>query len=511
MANWVGALEAYNPYITQIPTEAFTKVGIAKQQLYESGIEKVQSSVDRVAGLDIANEGGRQYLRSRVDELTKNLNKYSNVDFSNANNVSQLVSLAKPLYQDENIVNDVINTGVYRKWSKEASENFKNGKMELGQFARESADASKWLNSNSAGADYTGRATPNTATKKELTDRIVKAKKAGFEKNEYVYDRGYSIDTPYYIKSTDKHYSEADFNNFVSDALMSSKDREMLQNDHWYENQGVPTPDLQKQDIEMYQSKIDANNKRIENIKNDPLLYAGNKKVESQKVIDDLTAYNKQLSEGKIKFLKNLNLSDPTSRDVFHRDLAETRYMNSLHIMMDETHKEEYQKNEQWFEDKKLQIELAKEAVKATTKAESIGKKKGTLDEQINEVSAFTPVLPNAPKTELSLNVIQKGWQMKNDEINTAMNGLVGKLQENGVDMSQFIAGWDQVQVGNKAGASMNVPRFKDQASKDKFYNMVAGINFAYTKEAEDGHIDNKSFSPQRSERTQGHLPFYLG
>src|SRR5690606_29674989 len=109
MANFVGAITEFNPYIQQIPTEAYTKVGMFKEQMYEAGVAKVQDSIDKIAGLDIANEGGKQYLRARVDELTKSLNKYAMVDFSNPNNVSQLVSLARPLYQDKNIVNDVIN------------------------------------------------------------------------------------------------------------------------------------------------------------------------------------------------------------------------------------------------------------------------------------------------------------------------------------------------------------------------------------------------------------------
>lgn len=496
MANFIGAIEQFNPYIQQIPTEAYTKVGMFKEQQYQAGVQKVQDTVDKVAGLDIANEGGRNYLKARVSELTGALNKYSHVDFSNPDNVSQLSSLAKPLYQDENIVNDVINTGVYRKWNKEAGEAFKSGKMELGQYARENSDASQWLTSQSAGSKYTGRSTPNLATRKDLLDRIVKAKKDAFDKNEYVYDINYSKDTPYYVKSTNKYYNEADFNNFVTDALMSSKDREMLMNEHWFENQGVPTETLQKEDILMYQSKIQANNKRIQEIQNDPLLYSGDKKTESQKVIDDLRTYNDQLKKGKIKFLQELNLADPTSRDVFHRDIAESRFVNSLDILRDEVRKEELVKNEQWFKDKELEIELSKEAAKARAAGTTTGKqKKENVEEQIGEVAVYTPVDANSPKTQLSLNTIQRGWNIKNDEITNSMNGLIGKLQENGVDMSQFIAGWDQVQIGTKAGASMNVPRFKDQASKDRFYNMVAGLNFAYTKEAQDGHMDNKSFS----------------
>jgi len=497
MASFVGAIEQFNPYIQQIPTEAYMKVGMFKEQQYQAGVEKVQDNIDKIAGLDIANEGGRNYLKARIDELTSSLNKYSMVDFSNPNNVTQLVSLAKPLYQDENIVNDVINTGVYRKWNKDASDAYKSGKMELGQYMRESSDVSSWLNSKAAGAQYTGRSTPNTATKKEMVDRIIKTKKDGLEKSEYVYDISYSKDTPYYVKSTNKYYSEADFNNFITESIMTDKDREVLMNEHWYENMGKSTLQLQQEDLLLYQNKIDANNAQIDRIINDPLLYAGDKKVEAQKVIDDLKTYNKTLSEGKIKFLQELNLADPSTRDVFHRDLSESRFVSSLTILRDEIKKEELQKNDQWFLEKGKELDATLEAIKKSSSGTTgTSTTKKSLDQTLtNEVAVYTPVDPNAPKTELSLGVIQKGWQKKNDEVVATMNSLIGKLQQNGVDMSQFIAGWDQVNIGTKSGAAVNVPRFKDPQSKEKFYNMIAGLNFAYTKEAEDGHLDNKSFT----------------
>lgn len=510
MASFIGALESYNPYVQQIPTDAYVKVGMFKEQEYQAGVKRVQDTIDNIAGLDIANEGGRQYLRARVDELTKSLNKYSAIDFSNVNNVSQLVGLAKPLYQDDNIVTDVINTGIYRKWAKDAGEAFKNNRMQTGQYFREMTDANVWLNSKSAGSSYTGRQAPNTATKKELLDRIVKYKKDGVDMNEFVYDIKYSKDTPYYVKSTNKYYSEADFNNFVADAVMSDKDREMLMNEHWYENQGVPTEVLQKQDLQMYQDKINANIKRIDEIKNDPLLYAGDRKAESQAVIDDLTNYNKQLSEGKVKFLQELNLNDPTSRDVFHRDLAETRFQNSLGILRNQVQKEELQKNEQWFLEKKGEIDAALESLKnAGGKGTGTGtgteKTKKTLDENINEVAVYTPAEGDAPKTQVTLSVIQSGWNVKQQEVNSAMNTLIGKLGENGVNVNEYVAGWDQVQDPNHAGASIQVPRFKDEGAKTKFYNLVAGLNYAYTKEAEDGHIDNQSFTKWVKENFAGY------
>lgn len=501
MASYVGAITDFNPYIQQIPTEAYTKVGMFKEQQYEAGIAKIQDSVDKIAGLDIANEGGRQYLRARVDELTKSLNKYAYVDFSNPNNVSQLTSLAKPLYQDENIVNDVINTGIYRKWSKDAADAYKNGKMELGQYMRETTDVNVWLNSPMAGAQYTGRQTPNTATKKDLVDRIIKAKKDGLEKSEYVYDKSYSIDTPYYVKSTNKRYSEADFNNFVANNLMSTRDREMLMNDHWYENQGKSTQQLQLEDVALYQSKVDANNAQIQYYKsfgdanNANNVWAGDRKIEYQQKIRDLENYNKTLTDGKISYLKGLDPNDPNTRDVYHRDLAESRFISSLDILRDEVRKEEYQKNEQWFLEKKAELDLATEMAKNATRAAATTKKKtGSITDIEDEVALFTPVDPTAPKTEISLNTIRTGYQRRNDEVISTMNNLIGKLQQNGVDMNQFIAGWDQVQVGSKGGASMNVPRFKSPADKEKFYNMAMGLNYAYNIEASDGNIDNKSF-----------------
>jgi hypothetical protein len=489
MANYVGAITNYNPYIQQIPTEAYMKVGMYKEQQYQAGVQKVQENIDKIAGLDIANEGGRQYLRSRVDELTNTLNKYSHVDFSNPNNVTQLTSLAKPLYQDENIVNDVINTGIYRKWQKEASDAFKAGKMMIGQYTREATDASVWLNSQSAGAQYTGRQNANTATKKDLVDRIIKTKKDGMEKSEYVYDINYDIRTPYYVKSTNKHYSEAEFNNFVTEAVISSNDREMLMNENWYENQGKATEQLQQEDLQMYQAKIVDNVARIDSIKNDPLLYAGDKKTESQQKIKELENYNYQLINGKVKYLQELNLNDPTSRDVFHRDIAESRFVDSLDILRDEVRKQELEKNDQWFLDK----QLAAEAARAASKAASDGTKVKAPAEIIDEVAVYTPVDATAAKTSVNLNTINRGYTMANQEINLAMNSLMGKLQENGVDLNEYVAGWDQVQTSS--GNSMSIPRFKSPADKDRFYKMVSGLNFAYTKEAEDGKLDNHSFT----------------
>jgi len=47
------ALSTFNPYIQQLPVDAMVKVGMAKQQQYDEGIQKIQTNIDNIAGLDI--------------------------------------------------------------------------------------------------------------------------------------------------------------------------------------------------------------------------------------------------------------------------------------------------------------------------------------------------------------------------------------------------------------------------------------------------------------------------
>ena len=58
-------LSRFNPYIQQLPTEALVSVGMEKQRRYDEGIQKIQSSIDRIAGLDIVRDIDKQYLKSK--------------------------------------------------------------------------------------------------------------------------------------------------------------------------------------------------------------------------------------------------------------------------------------------------------------------------------------------------------------------------------------------------------------------------------------------------------------
>ena len=73
MSSWIDNPAQFNPYVQQQPIEAMVSVGTEKQRRYDEGIQRIQSSIDRVAGLDIARDVDKQYLQGRLDDLGSKL------------------------------------------------------------------------------------------------------------------------------------------------------------------------------------------------------------------------------------------------------------------------------------------------------------------------------------------------------------------------------------------------------------------------------------------------------
>lgn len=327
MANFIGAISEFNPYIMQIPTDAYVKVGMFKEQQYMAGVEKIQTSIDKVAGLDIANEGGRTYLKNRVDELTKTLNKYSMVDFSNPNNITQLTSLSKPLYSDENIVNDVINTGVYRKWASSAQRKMEAGDMDAVQYYYEQQEASKWLNSKVAGSQYTGRSVPNDATYEKVNKKVLDFKSKLKPDTRYVEGSTFLYGSKSYNVS---ELSELFYNN-----ILDSSDREMLAHNTMFDdtlryNQDANAP---KNDlIDIYNGK---KNISVDNLKKVNLQLQAFKDTDDpdyQSLVRDkqILESNIQIYEKAIGAFGQTDPTDESQKKGIYTNISAEQYKNSI-------------------------------------------------------------------------------------------------------------------------------------------------------------------------------------
>lgn len=335
MASFVGAIDSFNPYVQQIPTEAYTKVGMYKESLYAEGVRKVQDSVDQVAGLDIANEGGRTYLKNRVTELTNTLNRYQGAtDFSISSNVNQLASLAAPLAMDENIINDVFATRTYRNWDKTSREKLQKGDMDEIQYFYEKQDAQKWLNSKAAGTPYSGRSVPNDATYEKITKQFIdfKAKL----KPDTRYHEG---DAFIYGEKT---YRTSELKEFFYNNVLDGNSKEMLMHNAMYNDSGRYNLDINspKRDLSrIYENKRnkDAESLRLTEVAITALADnpAQADKLATYKKDAEVLRENIRLYQRDIDNIKQLDPSNPSQKVGIYTALSAAYYKDSLESLFE--------------------------------------------------------------------------------------------------------------------------------------------------------------------------------
>ena len=157
MASFTDAIPQFNPYIQQLPVEAMVKVGMEKQQRYDQGLQKIQSQIDQVAGLDIVRDVDKQYLQSKLNELGSKLKTVAAGDFSNYQLVNSVAGMASNVIKDNNVFSAVQATAQYRKEQKFMEESRQKGESSIQNEYDFNAQANRWINDSSLGAGFSGR------------------------------------------------------------------------------------------------------------------------------------------------------------------------------------------------------------------------------------------------------------------------------------------------------------------------------------------------------------------
>jgi hypothetical protein len=115
MASFTDSIMQSRPYVQQLPLEAMAQVGMYKQQKYEEGVQKIQSYIDNVAGLDVVKPIHKQYLQSKLNELGNNLKTVAAGDFSNFQLVNSVGGMANQIVKDPIVKSAVMSTQRKRK------------------------------------------------------------------------------------------------------------------------------------------------------------------------------------------------------------------------------------------------------------------------------------------------------------------------------------------------------------------------------------------------------------
>jgi len=130
MASFTDLIPQFNPYIQQLPVEAMVTVGMEKQKRYDDGIQKIQTQIENVAGLDIYRDTDRVYLQSKLNELGNNLKTVAAGDFSNFQLVNSVSGMTNQVGKDPIIQNAVSSTAKLRRELASMDDYKKKGKSD---------------------------------------------------------------------------------------------------------------------------------------------------------------------------------------------------------------------------------------------------------------------------------------------------------------------------------------------------------------------------------------------
>lgn len=172
MARFTDELVGFNPYIAQIPVDDYVRVGMIKQQQYNEGVQRVQSYIDSVAGIDVVKPEQKEYLQTRVSQLQGEVGKIVSEDFSNQQIVNSVGNLTGKIAGDPIIQNAVYSTQKYRQGlaaMKDANDKGQGSPSNEYVFQKQVQD---WLGDHDVKSTFNGEYEKYTDTKKPILEAI---------------------------------------------------------------------------------------------------------------------------------------------------------------------------------------------------------------------------------------------------------------------------------------------------------------------------------------------------
>lgn len=303
MASWSDKIPVFNPYVQQLPVEAMVKVGMQRQTQYEEGVQKIQTSIDNVAGLDVARDVDKQYLQSKLDALGNNLKTVAAGDFSNFQLVNSVSGMAKQISKDQNVINAVSSTAWLRKQQAEMEKAISEGKSSQENQWDFSQKADKYLNSTETGEKFNDRYTQYIDVNKKWMD-VMKSLHSDLAEQDIPYARNddgsinYNKTAAAMQRMSKETVSSAKIENALRSSL-SPDELNQLSISGRYTFKQFDTPDkLAVYSQTRFGKQVEENNKRIKELDGLCNLSASNPELQKkgQDVIDSLEIKNKQLT-----------------------------------------------------------------------------------------------------------------------------------------------------------------------------------------------------------------------
>lgn len=212
MASFTDIIPQFNPYVQQLPVEAMVQVGMEKQKRYDEGIQKIQSQIDEIGGMDIYKPVHRMYLQSKLNELGNNLKLVAAGDFSNFQLVNSVGGMIGQVVKDPVVKNAYESTQLLRKQQGYMEEAKKAGKSSPENEWWFMNEIERWQNDPDLMKKFSGEYIQYTDVDKKLRDVASKIK-----------DMEKSVDIPYVRDASGNVVLGADGKPMIDDAMLRIK------------------------------------------------------------------------------------------------------------------------------------------------------------------------------------------------------------------------------------------------------------------------------------------------
>lgn len=179
MASFTDSIPQFNPYVQQLPVEAMVQVGMQKQKQYDEGIQKIQTSIDNIAGLEVSRDVDKAYLQSKLNQLGSDLRTVAAGDFSNFQLVNSVNGMTNQIVRDKN-VQTAVSSSAKRKQEMQLMEDArKKGELNPSNEYVFKVKDNAWMNSTELDQSYNARYTPYFDTEKHIRESFKGLEKDG--------------------------------------------------------------------------------------------------------------------------------------------------------------------------------------------------------------------------------------------------------------------------------------------------------------------------------------------
>jgi hypothetical protein len=373
MASFTDQISQFNPYVQQLPVDAMTQVGMYKQQQYDQGVQKIQSYMDNIAGMDVYKNEHKQYLQSKLNELGGKLRTVAAGDFSNQQLVNSVGGMATQIVKDPIVQTAIYSTQVVRKGDADRELAAKEGKSSPSNDDYWNEQKATWLNDKSLTSPFSGKYIEHWDVDKKLLD---KAKLIMEHPDEYVADNPWKrddkgntlyfgtemvkdakgavvkdkagkpvtrqivsidpskgerqIDDAMLKMSTKGTSAEKLYNNFLDS--LDSKDAQQLRIDARYKYKGIKPEAFTKDVINIYKNKKDFLSQEIVNL-SVALTNSDLTAVQQGALKARLTDLQEQEKSGQLD--KDLNstleaLQDPATLEKYKADMYTQKHLMNM-------------------------------------------------------------------------------------------------------------------------------------------------------------------------------------